>query len=248
MAVIDSLLPCLYILYYVPVTWSRCSNISATPRILGQYCKDVDAFALLFLLEHECTLTCAHKSTCAATNYNTVDNTCSMLPVTCSQTVIDPLMVYTVFTIDRGECLKLQNYSSSTVLGGRMAMTTDHENFLCLSADSGNIYPGYIMPSQRRCLATDGVNRFFCASGYPCQVLRVREGCTVAFVSYTAGDVLPHGAFAIKNPADGQLRYIAVLKTSFYFTAGYYTVGAPGAMFVHYGLRSKSTMEIMVVI
>ena len=232
-----------YVLNFPSLTWSNCITVTSTPQLTGHFCPDDDNINLPFVLEYECTLICAHRTTCAATNYNTSENTCDLLPATCPQTRSDPLMIYTIFTVDRGQCLEWQPYNQGTNMDERWAMASVGGNVICRLLDRDNIYPGYLIPHKTRCYATNGVDKFF-NDDYPCQVLRVREGCTAAFVSYTAGDVLPHGVAAITSPAGGQPRYIAAVG----IVAGYYTTEANGALYLRNGMKYTTQMELLVVI
>ena len=78
----------------------------------------------------------------------------------------------------------------------------------------GDSYPSYMNPPINDCHGTDGAVKFSLDTpGCQCQLLRVINGCTVAFVSYTAGDEVPFGTIHIRSSNDDSVRYIAVTES-----------------------------------
>ena len=247
----------LCIFYNIPYTRSSCSPVSTTPRLPGYFCTAVDATVLPSVLEHECTLTCAQTSTCAATNYNTSDNTCSLLPTTCPRARNDPDMVYAIFNADRDNCMEWQHYSPRMAVderwptikhGGNIQLSEQHR--IARLVLNGNIYPGYLVPfPNKRCFTANEIQEHHTQDA--CEVLRVREGCTLAFVSYTVGNIIPHDAVASEGTAGGTMRYIAVIEDPDYGEqpiVGYYIVGTPNAVYQYYGVRFTSQMQLIIVL
>ena len=258
MAIIKAYLHALHLFCYVSFIWTDCIGYPS-PGLLGYYCTHDDAIVLPFLLEHECTLACVQKARCVATNYNISDSTCSLLPSACLQASNDSSMIYTIFTSSRDQCLGWHDYSPGdpiddrwlkTKVGGDAALRA-----VTRTADNGHLYPGNFLPNQKRCVCTDGVGYLNSDKGYPCQVLRLGEGCTAAYVPYTAGDVIPDGAVGIKSPEDGSSRYIAIIDNrepigpvGHNFIGGYYMAGDAEAVYLFYGIKYSSQMELVVVI
>ena len=248
MAGIEFFIPFMCILFCVPLTWSSCSWISATPK---HTCTSVDAIVMTFPLKHECTLTCAQKSTCAATNYNTSDNTCSLLPATCPVARNDPVMVYTIFNTNRDHCVEWQAYIAGMAEDKRWATTKYDNGFRVVArlAVNGDLNPGYLAQPNQRCFSAASNQEISTVTG--CQLLRVREGCTLAYVPYTAGDTISNDAVAIEGTADGTMRHIAVIedpRKPGKAVTGYYIAGDAGAIYGHYGAWYTSQMQFVLVL
>ena len=244
----------LYILYYACCIWSSCRPIPTTPGLPGQYfCTDNHALILSFVLEHECTLTCGHKSTCAAIISNTSDNTCSLLPATCHFARSDPVIVYTIFNVDRDNCIEWQDYNYGMAEEKRWVGTEiDNESrFLARLTLYGDTYPGYLVHQpNKHCFTAFGGQEHHTQT--TCQVLRVRECTLLAFVPYTACNIIPHDAVAIEGTA-GTMRYIAVTEDpdpvkSRATVVGYYIAGGAKAEYQYHGVRYTSQMQLVIVL
>ena len=239
----------------LPATCSTCKPISIFGELSGYHCKYSDVMTTLSLHAHQCNLLCIQKTMCSATNYNTSDHTCTLLHAPCSQAKGDATMIYNVFSgVVRECCVEWVDYSATVTVDERFVKAKtgadNRRRFVAQMAYSGNIYPCYMYPPQNRCYGTNGAMEFD-SRRYPCQLLRVRDGCTVAFVSYTAGNTLPFGAVHTTNPADCSFRYIAIATPTTQpgiFAVGYYDDATPCAVIAYYGIHQEPRMELLTLI
>ena len=73
----------------------------------------------------------------------------------------------------------------------------------------GSDFVGYLtVLYNNNCLSKDGEENFQAADGYPCQYMRVRDGCTVHFMGYEPGAPLPPNAVIGGYTVDGLPVYI----------------------------------------
>ena len=113
----------------------------------------------------------------------------------------------------------------------------------------GDIYPAYMSPPHNKCFGTNGLVEFKYSQGYICQLLRMKDGCTIGYVTYIAGDMLPPNAVGLRSLSDGTLRYLAIVEPTASpgrFIGGYYTDGT-AAVFIGYGgVKQQSQMQLVL--
>ena len=243
------------LLMSLPATCSTCNPISILGELSGYHCKYSDVMTTLSLPAHQCNLLCIQKTMCSATNYNTSEHICTLLHAPCPQAESDATMIYNIFSgVAREFCLEWVHYSSAMTVDERFVKTkvgADNTlRFVAQMAYSGNIYPSYMDPNRNRCYGTDGAI-IFDSLNIPCQLLRVRDGCTMAFVSYTAGNTLPFGAVHTTNPADGSFRFIAMAAPTTQpgiFVVGYYDDATTVAIIAFNGIHQEPGMELLTLI
>ena len=102
-----------------------------------------------------------------------------------------------------------------------------------------------------KCYASKGGSQFNHKQGYPCQRLRIKEGCTIFWVPYIARDPIPPRAVTAGHMTNGDRVYVTKFdnnKVPVESLAGHYVEGADNTVGVYAGTRSSSTMMIMVVL
>ena len=227
-------------------------------RTSGLYCHDVNGSVSLIVPAHECTLLCIQRSKCIATNYNSSDGTCQLLPATCLQASEDPSMTHTIFSrVNSEQCLEWMDHYEWMPADERRVMTKvggdGEQRVMARMIYGGEYYPSHYYPRYDKCFCTNGSLAIKSSRRVLCQILRMREGCTMAFMSYTAGDVLPVGALAVPNLLQHKSRYIAAIEMPSNnvlgrVVAGWYTIGADHAMYAHNGIKTSTEMKLMVVL
>ena len=70
-------------------------------------------------------------------------------------------------------------------------MTKTNKRFVARMQKDGTDYIG-LMYTNLKCYARDDDRIFKSVHGYPCQYLRIRDGCTAHYVNYKVGTPLPH--------------------------------------------------------
>ena len=128
---------------------------------------------------------------------------------------------------------------------------------------SGQLYPGkYIMDNLKTCIAVEEDERCFEGG----ELLEVSSHCSVAWVSYTAGDDLPDKAVIGSVLEDGTPLYVVNVQVFVIFPAiagyglanttagdggwamGYYNKSDELAHVEIWGVRLSKNMEMLVVI
>ena len=245
------------ILFLSPTPYLTC-DILPTVRIFGHYCPNFDKLESWNLPPPECTLLCMQRIGCIAANYNSSDGTCQLLPATCPQASDDPAMTYTIYTrIDLEQCLEWIDHSRGIPVDARWVMTKiggdeEKRRFARMIYD-GDYYPSHYTPRYDECFCTDGTQPIRSGHGHPCQLLRIKEGCTMAFIWYRAGDALPVGATAVTNLAQLEIRYIAAIESSTgefdgQGLSGMYTKEAGCAIYYDHGIKYSTNMKLMIII
>ena len=243
-----------YILF--PCCRCTCNSLSMISEAFGQYCEGYDAIIPWSISFHECKWLCIQKPTCTATNYNTSESTCTLLSVPCLQASSDILMVHTLFSdVPRDLCLEWVDYTPGMPTDKRWALTKvggdDLQRVVAKMTYNGDIYPGYMSPPHSKCFGAIGFVTFISSQGYRCQLLRVKAGCTISFVSYRAGDTLPPDAVGLRSLSDDTIRYIAIVEPTASpgrFIGGFFTDGAP-EVFINYGGNlQESQMQLLLIV
>ena len=103
------------------------------------------------------------------------------------------------------------------------------------------------------CRATDGLNAILPHDPYPCEALRVKDGCTAAYVAYSAGEAVPPGAVVGGNRDDGRAMYVASFHNVWgtrNVLSGYYLEGATHGWFslLNNTAAWKKDMQLLVVL
>ena len=235
---------------------TSCNSLFNAKDITGIYCDDIgiDYFSMSF---HDCKYICIHKAICTAINYDIEHCTCILLPVPCPQAITDQNMKYAIFSDpDQEHCIEWVNYTGSVVHDERWALTRvggDSSNrVLARMLYNGTHYPGHMSPIKNKCYATNGNATFESGEGHPCQVLRVREGCTTIFIAYTTGRNLPSNVVIGGSMPDGRNSYISVFQPpgrSHRMMGGFYTAeDAQGVYSDGSDIHMVPDMELLVVI
>ena len=240
---------------FQPISTS-CNSLLTAKYITGIYCDDI-GIGSLSMSFHECQYVCMHKAICTAMNYNIEHGTCVILPASCPQATTGQNMKYTIFSgPDQGHCIEWVNYTVSMAHDERWALTKvggdNHNRVLARVLYNGTHYPGHMSPNKNKCYATNGNATFSSRDDHPCQLLRVREGCTTIFIDYTAGRNLPSNAVIGGNMPGDSKSYISVFQPTEHprrMVGGFYTEeDAQGVYSDGPDIYVVSDMELLVVV
>ena len=241
-----------YILF--PCCRCTCNSISTVSKIFGHYCIDYDVAIPWSTSSRECNWLCIQKLTCTATNYNISENLCFLLSNPCPQASSDALMVYTLFTdVPRDLCLEWVDYTPGMPTDKRWALTKaggdDLQRIVARMTYMGDMYPAYMSPPHNKCFGTNGLVEFKSSQGYICQLLRVKDGCTIGYVTYIAGGMPPLNAVGLRSLSDDTLRYLAIVEPTASpgrFIGGYYNDGTAAAFISYGGVKQESQMQLVL--
>ena len=185
----------------------------------GQFCP-TEGIIMPNLLWSQCKLFCLQTPSCQSVNYNFTDSLCSYFTATCTKALSHPGMAFVLFTGKQSEqCMEWISLQSSHLAGDR-PVSQDNNRFIARMQKNGHDYIGYVLININ-CYSVDDNGQF---TGFPCQYLRISDGCTVYFVSYVIGTPLPPnvligGYTALRLPV-----YIGIKEGSKF--PGYYIPGS----------------------
>ena len=212
----------------------------------GYYCsnglyKDVGQFEQLI-----CTRSCIMSTNCVLFIYNPHNRTCLHLQGSqpCHMAVPHPeFMMMLFWSSVQDQCL----------------ISATHSNVRRIRSDTG--IPRVLSRKYKDgavCLGTsnDGANSRFHFHGpadlticpdVPMEIMAVNPSCTVAWVPYTAGDVLPRGAILMGywngKPSYSTRHYIGK-EQSF----GWYIDRNGAATYHYYGFKTSFLFEILIAV
>ena len=186
----------------------------------GRYCP-TDGIVTPNLSWPQCKLLCLHSPSCQSINYNFTDNLCTYFTATCTKAVNHPDMAFLLFTGTLSEqCMEWISPHDSHPAGDR-SVSQDNIRFIARMQKNRHDYVGYVLMAYIDCYSVGDNGQF---TGYPCQYLRIRDGCTVYFVSYVLGTPLPPNALIGGYTALGLPVYIGIKEGSAF--PGYYIPGS----------------------
>ena len=189
----------------------------------GRYCPTQDII-VPNLAWHQCTLFCLHKSDCQAVNYNFTANLCTYFTATCQQAMDHHDMAFVLFSRKQAEqCMAWIPKEDDDPTQDR-SVTQDNLRFVARMQKDGNDFISSLHIHHGRCYSFHEEREFRSNDGYPCQYLRIQNGCTVYFIKYELGTPLPPNALIGGYTAEGLPVYIVYNG----IRHGYYIPGSSG--------------------
>ena len=172
----------------------------------GRYCP-VEGIIIPNLPWYHCKLFCLETSNCQSVNYNFTDNICTYFTATCPKAISHPGVSFVLFTgRDSGECIEWIPNKNGHPKRDDRSLTEDNKRFAARMQKNGNDLVSYQLLSI--CYGRDEEGTFRSIHGYPCQYLRIRNGCTVYYMTYELGTPLPPNALIGGYTAGGLPVYI----------------------------------------
>ena len=238
-------------------TWSattaqHCKLFSLSLSYSGRYCPATDGIVSIDLLPHQCRYLCLQATACKAYNYNVTDRTCMHFTSPCPLAVVDTMMEFAVFTEQKiNQCYQWVSYSSGDSVDARMIYSDEPKRIICRMQKDGNDIVCNYNTKFSKCYASLGNSEFKSDQGYPCQRLRIIEGCTVFWVYYTAGDLINPRAVIAGHMANGDAVYVTKFNYNMppmFSLSGHYVEGAHHTFGTHKGTFQSSTSMMMLVV
>ena len=202
---------------------AKCEVYYFAHSFRGQYCPTEGIIMPNMSWDH-CMLFCLHASSCQAVNYNSTASLCIYFIATCPKAISHPDMAFGLFTGRQPhQCLDWIPKQTGHQPGDR-SVTEDNVRFTARMQKDGNDFVGYFLKTNDDCLSLDLEERRLKASKgpYHCQILQIRDGCTVHYVDYDIGTPLPPTALIGGYTATGPPVYIGRRGS----LAGYYIPGS----------------------
>ena len=207
----------------------HCKLFSLSTPHTGKYCPG-DGVVTPHLSPHQYRMVCLQSSTCKAYNYNGTDMKCTRLTSPCSQAVADTMMNFVVFTeIPIDQCYQWVPNSPGDTVDPRMIYTTDRKRVICRMQRDGDDRVCFFSTIINTCYASWGQSQFRSDNGYPCQRLRITEGCTVFWIPYVVRDPIHPRSVIAGHMANGDEVYVTKFNYNYPLIislAGHYVEGA----------------------
>ena len=201
---------------------------------------------------HHCRASYLHSATCHAYNYNITKAICTRFTSPCPEAKIDHFMEFVVITQrPYDECYEWVLYNAKYTVEDRMIYTDDPHHMISRMQRDGNDFVSYFDTRRPNCYATTGHSLFRKNDGYPCQRLRIKEGCPIFWVPYTARDPIPPRAAVAGRMANGIRVYITKFdydKPPVHSLTGHYVEGAANTFASHGEVTRHSRAMIMMVV
>ena len=233
---------------------ANCHSFDFYLPPVGRYC-DANGSALSSMTFHQCKYICIQYANCAAVNYNSTDGKCTFLYKPCPLAHEAPGMEYLVFTkTPAHQCSQWLPYTSPDAVDARMITSQTGVLMVSRIKYNGNYIIGYEYIPYGKCFTYTTVDEKIVSSGssVPCERLRIADGCTAFWISYTAGDPVPARAVTGGRMFSGEVAYVIKFDIlhggATVIISGYYTEGAPEAVSAYLGIRTSNTMMMLVIL
>ena len=199
----------------------KCKSYASTP-FHGRYCP-TEGIITPNLPWHQCKVLCLQKSSCQAVNYDFTANLCTYFTATCPLAISHPDMAFVLFTgRQTDQCIEWIPKEDGNPTEDR-SVRVNNDRFAARLQKDGSDYLGHLRVDLDDCFSRQDAG-FKYSHGYPCQYLRMQNGCTVYFVNYVPGAPLPPNALIGGYTAEGLPLYIGRMKGF----GGYYIPGSDG--------------------
>ena len=187
-----------------------CESYDFANPFHGRYCP-TEGIIIPNLLWHECKLFCIQTFNCQSVNYNFTDYSCTYFTATCSKAISHQGMAFVLSTRRQSaECIEWIPKENDHPKGDDRSVTEDNKRFTVRMQKNGNDILGYQL--HETCYARDVDGELYRSSqGFPCQYLRIRDDCTVYYMTYELGTPLPPNALIGGYTARGLPVYIGIV-------------------------------------
>ena len=241
----SSLCIALIISWNISLT-SSCGPSYSNGELRGYYCDVLEPLSHDNLTVNDfqaCVRKCIHSAQCLAVNYPVRGGFCILLHELCTVASVDPNFIFMLFQNHTlNYCENWIDHYNGIVIPQRVIMGWNRA--LVRGQQDGINFIGHKV--YGRTLAN--INIANTAQSMDIfQYLMVSPSCSAAWIPYSAGDQLPRGAVVADPHPDGPLYIMQIWRENEnLYTYGYYNLSEGLTHFVHYGVQSTATMEILV--
>ena len=190
--------------------WSHntCGSYEFVNSFHGRYCP-TEGVIIPNLSWQQCKLVCLQSSNCQSVNYNVTDNICTYFTTTCPKAISHPWMAFVLFTGKQSsQCIEWIPKKKGHPKKDDRSVSIDNRRYAArMQKDRNDIVAHQLGPA---CYSRDEEGPFKSTQGYPCQYLRIRNGCTVYYMKYELGTPLPPNSLIGGYTAGGLPVYIAI--------------------------------------
>ena len=245
------------ILFYAHQSNADCHLFQVAPPRIGRFCP-TDEIPQRPVEVHACKYHCIQSKRCIAFNFNHTDKACTHMINPCAMALSYPDVQYIVFSQrPASQCYEWVLYSTSAgmdVMEDRTIHTNRAIQKISRLQKNGNDIVGHLIHYPlKNCYGWYGVEEIQRSFGLLCQYLRAKEGCTLLWVPYIAGQHVPPRSVIGGKMANGDVNYVVKLDMliggAMRHSAGYFTQGASYGVGMYAGNKGTATsMHVLIVL
>ena len=194
----------------------------------------------------------SNRSFFSAFNYNFTDKTCTHITNPCALALNYPAVKYMAFPLtSANQCYEWVLYHTNNFIDERTTVTDRSEVRMSRMQRGGNDIVDYLHTKIESCSGWYGDRQIDRNSG-PCQILMVKEGCTLFWVPYVVGQRLPSRPVIGGKMANGDANYVVKLDGLYNgymrHSAGYFMRGTSYGIGTYAGQKLTATVMHMLVV
>ena len=234
--------------YIFATSFPGCNRKYITHSVQGYYCSSSYQVNITVTPQHHCTQKCIAESQCRVLSYNTVHHYCLLGTEPCAVADKHPDFFLMVFRLSETEqCVSWETGK----IPKRMVESLLHSppGAVCRLRIAQDIHPGLGFPkTQENCHFAAPSRQEELAPWPDYEVLSVSSNCTLAWMSYTPGDILPISAVQTGYiTAVGHTYTARIYRTDIdSLKFGVYVPGENAAHYPYFGDKSSSVFDILV--
>ena len=225
-----------------------CSILYTKQPTYGYRCVAGTEMSLYHADFPQCIWQCLRKRFCRYINHNSVTGTCELGFVKCEYLKPDVGFMVNIFELPRNDCLHwgsrkepgrvpVQAYQGSQML--YVARIVSENNLLIGKYRSVNRY----FWANR-----EGARVHVHETNQHIEILTKHEACSVLWMDYIAGKTLPVGAVTGGHLADGSVTCLVKITHGGQYVFGYYNSKSELAYYEMAGVRTATSMQILVLV
>ena len=198
----------------------------------------------------QCVWRCLKLKTCRYINYNYETRQCDLGPDKCESLVPAVGVAVSVFGPPRDTCV----HWGSRHEHGRVVVELQFPNnirYLARIAKDDNVLVGKFNPKFGNFYGNNGGERVgpVLETDQDIEFLTMDPTCTLTWMPYTAGGLLPFGVVSGGLLADGSTTYVSkVTHDNVRLSFGYYNTKTELVYYDVAGARTKTSMELLVLV
>ena len=234
--------------YIFVMSTEICSRKYTKYPTQGYYCNSLCQVNVTNTLQHHCIHKCSADSQCRVLSYNTVHHYCLLGTEPCVVADEHPDFMLMVFRLSETEqCVSWETEN----IPKRMVGSLQHSptGVVCRHRIAQEIHPGIGFPqTEENCHFTPPSRREELAPWPDYELLSVSANCTLSWMPYAPGDILPTSAVKTGYITGVGHTYTARIHRvdidSFKF--GVYVPGENVAHYSYFGDKSATIFDILV--
>ena len=234
--------------YISVISAQSCSRKYTNRPMQGYYCNGPYQINVTVTSQHQCTHKCISDSKCRMLSYNTVRNYCLLGTEPCVVADKHPDFLLMIFRLSETEqCVSWETDN----IPKRMVESLQHSppGVVCRHRIAQDVHPGIGFPqTQENCHFTPPSRREKLAPWPDYELLSISSNCTLAWMPYTPGNILPTSAVQTGYITAVGHTYTARIYRSDLDSVkfGVYVPGESAAHYPYFGDKSSTLFDILV--